>query len=225
MTAATQNPINAALQARLPIAFAAAAFAYMALDASGLRGPWMASLKIVPIAILAAVAMQRLTGLTRTLSLIALTLSALGDLLLALDFPNQFTFGLGAFLLAQLTYTANFLRGARLNDWGRRRSALRGVPLLLAAWLLARLIVPQAGELAPAVLAYLLVITGMALSAAAHRGNSALLFAGAVTFMVSDALIALNRFVTPIPMAGTAIMLSYYAAQAMLLYGVGRAKA
>lgn len=226
MTATSSSQSSAALQARLPIAFAATAFAYMALDAAGLGGPWMASLKIVPIAILALIALQILEGLTRSLTLAALALSALGDLLLALEFPNQFVFGLGAFLLAQLTYAGNFLReAARLKDWCCKRTLLRGLPVLAAAFLLAQLLLPAAGELAPAVLVYLLAIVTMALSAAAHRGDSALLFAGAVTFMVSDTLIALNKFVIPLPMAGTAIMVTYYGAQMALLYGIGRARA
>ncbi|SHF24822.1 Uncharacterized membrane protein YhhN [Microbulbifer donghaiensis] len=207
---------------RLPLAFVAFAAVYMALDAGGLRGPWMASLKIVPIAILALLALRDLRGPTRTLTLAALSFSALGDVLLALEFHNHFVFGLGAFLLAQLTYAGNFLRRA---DFRNQRTLLRALPVLAAALLLAQLLLPAAGELAPAVLVYLLAIVAMALSAAAHRGDSALLFAGAVTFMASDTLIALNKFIAPLPLAGTAIMLTYYGAQMALLYGIGRARA
>ncbi|WP_323846340.1 lysoplasmalogenase family protein [Microbulbifer magnicolonia] len=229
MTITHNSASSTALQQtgfRLPVVFVAFAAIYMALDATGLRGPWMASLKIVPIAILALIALRDLAGLTRTLTLAALALSALGDVLLALQFPNQFVFGLGAFLLAQLIYAGNFLRSAaRLEDWRNRRTLLRGLPVLVAALLLALLLLPAAGALAPAVLVYLVAIVAMALSAAAHRGDSALLFAGAVTFMVSDTLIALNKFIAPLPLAGTAIMLTYYGAQMALLYGIARARA
>lgn len=219
---ATRSNVQAALHTRLPLAFVAFAAAYMVLDAAGIQGSWMVSLKALPIALLGLLALQRLRGLTRTLTLVALCFSALGDVLLALEFPQQFVFGLGAFLLAQLVYAANFLRRA---DFRCRRFALRGLPVLLAALLLAQLLLPPAGELAAAVLVYLAAIVAMALSAAAHRGDSALLFAGAVTFMVSDTLIAVNKFLQPLPLAGTAIMLTYYGAQMMLLYGIGRARA
>ena len=208
--------------AALPGIFIVSAAAYMLLDANGLRAPWMAALKIVPIATLALLALRGLRGPTRTLTLAALAFSALGDVLLALDFPNQFVFGLGAFLLAQLTYTGNFLRAANFRC---KRAVLRGLPLVGAALLLAQLLLPASAELAPAVLVYLLAILAMALAAAAHRGDSTLLFAGAVIFMASDTLIALNKFVTPIPLADTAIMLTYYGAQVALLYGIGRARA
>ena len=193
---------------------------YMALDAANTQALWMPALKIVPILALISVAARNLTGLTRTLTLVALAFSATGDVLLAIDFPNHFIFGLGAFLLAQLTYAGTFLRWAQA---GSRRFALRGMAVVLAALLLARQVLPGAGELAMPVVFYIVAIVTMALSAAAHRSGSSLLFAGAVTFMVSDALIAINRFVDPVPLAGTWIMLTYYAAQALLVTGLIRA--
>ncbi|WP_226664390.1 lysoplasmalogenase [Microbulbifer aggregans] len=206
---------------RVPLfAFALASALYMALDASAAHGNWMALLKIVPILILAWLANRHLGGTTRRLALVALALSATGDVLLAIPFPNHFVFGLGAFLLAQLTYTGNFLRAAHFPS---RRFVLRAIAILLAALLLAQQVLPGAGELAVPVACYIVAIVAMALSAAAHRSGSSLLFAGAVTFMVSDALIAINRFVDPVPLAGTWIMLTYYAAQALLVVGLIRA--
>ena len=46
-----------------------------------------------------------------------------------------------------------------------------------------------------------------------------LLFAGALVFAFSDALIALNKFVEPIPRAGLLIMLNYYLAQLLIWRG------
>lgn len=215
---ATHSPED--LRAPL-IAFALASAVYMALDASAAAGNWMALLKIVPILILGWLANRHLGATTRLLALAALALSATGDVLLAVPFSNHFVFGLGAFLLAQLTYTANFLRAAH---FGSRRFVLRGVAIVVAAWLLARQVLPGAGELAVPVACYIGAIVAMALSAAAHRSGSSLLFAGAVTFMVSDALIAINRFVDPVPLAGTWIMLTYYVAQALLVFGLIRAE-
>mgnify|MGYP003835948525 CR=1 FL=1 len=194
---------------------------YMALDASGVEALWMAALKIVPILALMWLAATHLNGTGRTLAIAALVFSATGDVLLAIPFDNHFIFGLGAFLLAQLTYAGNFLRAA---EFGSRRFALRGVAIVLAALLLARQVLPGAGALALPVVFYIVAIVFMALSAAAHRSGSSLLFAGAVTFMVSDALIAISRFVGPVPGSGTWIMLTYYGAQALLVTGLIRAE-
>ncbi|WP_066960334.1 lysoplasmalogenase [Microbulbifer sp. Q7] len=218
---AMTTPPEASLPRLAPAAlFAAGCILYMALDASGVEALWMAALKIVPIAILMWLAAQSLTGGTRTLTLAALALSATGDVLLAVPFDNHFVFGLGAFLLAQLTYAGNFLRAA---EFGSRHFALRGIAVVVAALFLAGQVLPGAGALAMPVAFYIIAIVVMALSAAAHRSGSSLLFAGAVTFMVSDALIAINRFVDPIPLAGTWIMLTYYGAQALLVIGLVRA--
>lgn len=214
----------ASLQFRypLPAIFILCAALFMLLEGLGVQSLWMALLKALPVGILGTIALSQLEGLTRQLVLVALSFSALGDVILEMDFPNQFVFGLGAFLLAQLVYAANFLRFANFRN---RRSLLRIVPVILSAVLLARLILPATGELAPAVLIYLLAIVIMALAAAAHRGQSGLLFGGALIFMLSDTLIALNKFIAPVPFADTAIMLTYYGAQFTILYGIRRAQA
>ncbi|KUJ83833.1 lysoplasmalogenase [Microbulbifer flavimaris] len=225
MTSAATSPTvsnGLVLRKLLPAAFALLAGLYIFLDAAGGQALWMPALKAAPIAVLGIMAALMLRGVTRTLTLVALAFSALGDVLLALDFPLQFVMGLAAFLIAQVVYAANFLRGAQFRS---QRFAMRALPLLLATSLLASQLLPAATELAPAVLCYLLAITAMALAAAAHRGNSGLLYAGAIIFVVSDTLIAVNRFLLPLPLAGTAIMVTYYGAQLALLYGIGRARA
>ncbi|MBB5211555.1 lysoplasmalogenase [Microbulbifer hydrolyticus] len=218
--AMTTQPESSARNFPLIALFILGSVVYMGLDASGADALWMAALKIVPILALAALAARDLRGTGRALAVAALAFSATGDVLLAIPFNNHFVFGLGAFLLAQLTYAGNFLRAA---DASSRRFALRGTAVILAALLLARQVLPGAGELALPVVFYIVAIVIMALSAAAHRSGSSLLFAGAVTFMVSDALIAINRFVGPVPLAGTWIMLTYYGAQALLVFGLIRA--
>ncbi|WP_043320585.1 lysoplasmalogenase [Microbulbifer sp. HZ11] len=220
-TIAMQSQSVSGLKPFPTLVFSTGALVYMTLDTLGTSALWMAALKIVPITALCWLAAGALRGATRTLTLAALILSAIGDVLLAVPFDNHFVFGLGAFLLAQLTYAGNFLRNPRLDS---RRFALRGAAIVLAALLLARQVLPGAGELGLPVVLYIVAIVFMALSAAAHRSGSSLLFAGAVTFMVSDALIALNRFVDPIPLAGTWIMLTYYGAQALLVTGLIRAE-
>lgn len=215
----TDSSSQPALPRPATILFLLSAALYMALDASASEGLWMAALKIVPIAILGWLAAGGLTGTTRVLTLTALGFSAIGDVLLAIPFANHFVFGLGAFLLAQLTYTVTFARNARVSLC----LAGRAFSILVAVTLLALQVLPAAGDLAVPVALYIAAITAMAVSAAAHRSGSSLLFAGAVTFMASDALIALNRFVDPVPLAGTWIMLTYYGAQALLVTGLIRA--
>jgi alkylglycerol monooxygenase len=41
---------------------------------------------------------------------------------------------------------------------------------------------------------------------------------GACVFMVSDSLIAINKFVTPVPLASLWILVTYYAAQMLIVH-------
>jgi uncharacterized membrane protein YhhN len=49
-----------------------------------------------------------------------------------------------------------------------------------------------------------------------------LVFAGAISFMLSDSLLAINKFMQPLPLAGLAIMFTYILAQYLIVEGVVR---
>ena len=91
-----------------------------------------------------------------------------------------------------------------------------------------------AGGLPPAlrlpVAAYVLVIALMAAQAIGRatvlRDAPSLLVAiGAGFFMLSDSLLATNRFVHPLPMAQVWVLATYYAAQALIVAGILRGAA
>lgn len=140
---------------------------------------------------------------------IGLLLSAVGDALL--DVPAYFVGGLATFLCAHIAYTAAFLRDER------RLRAARAVPF--AAWLLAAFVSirPGLGGMTVPVVVYMAAIGTMMWRAAArwdeHPGANAAVI-GAVLFGLSDTLIAIDRFRTPIPGAPFLIILLYWAGQA-----------
>jgi uncharacterized membrane protein YhhN len=150
---------------------------------------------------------------------LALTLSGVGDLLLSLDFANGFAFGMGAFLLAQLSYMACFLPRRRIVaalSW-QDKAVIIGVVVWavgLGIWLL-----PLAGPLAPALMVYFGALCLMVLLA---LGSDAPRIAkiGALLFLLSDSLIGIDRFVSPLPEPHLAVMTSYYLAQALLFWGL-----
>jgi len=153
----------------------------------------------------------------------ALLGSLAGDVFLMLP-GNFFIPGLASFLLAHLCYITLFGQGV---PWlGQRRALL--ATLALGAAMYAFLWqggLPAALRLP--VAAYVLVIALMAAQAwarqAALPGRPALLVAlGACCFMLSDSLLATNRFVQPLPMAQLWVLASYYAAQVLIVVGVLR---
>ena len=151
--------------------------------------------------------------------------SLAGDVFLM--FPGLFIPGLVSFLVAHLFYVALFKSG---QTWFPHRGALAatlGIGVAMYAFL-------WTGGLPPAlrapVAAYVLVIALMAAQAIGRatvlRDAASLCVAiGAGFFMLSDSLLATNRFVTPLPMAQVWVLATYYAAQALIVAGMLRGTA
>lgn len=152
----------------------------------------------------------------KPLALAALLFCGLGDVLLALTFEHQFLAGLGAFLIGHLLFAVFFWHW---REWQGRKIVVI-LLLIFTMVCVALLLLPATGPLLIPVTLYMLVITGMAMCAVLAEKNSVLLMLGAVIFMLSDTLIGLNKFFTPVPMEHLAIMLSYYLALFLLTLGV-----
>ncbi len=175
------------------------------------------ALKALPILLLLVAVQLSSRCKDKALLTVALIASGVGDVLLALPIANSFILGLGAFLLAQLVYTVSFIR-ARVNKPSSVRKIL-AVLVLTFATAMAFYILPDTGEMMIPVTVYLLVITGM--------GGSALLSGihfwvviGALSFIGSDAMLALSIFKTPLPFSDQLVMLSYYCAQFFIINGM-----
>lgn len=139
--------------------------------------------------------------------------SAAGDAALALD-DRWFLAGLAAFLVAHLCYIAGFATTARLDRNGSLRAA--GV---VAYGVGMGFVIGAAVRWSPPVSAYIVVLTAMGVTAALRDGSGQV-FIGALLFMVSDGLLAADRFLTPLPGAHVWVMLTYYAAQGLIAGGV-----
>ena len=135
----------------------------------------------------------------------ALAFSLLGDVFLMLP-ADLFLAGLGAFLVAHLAYIGAFAAPVvpRLV-W---LAVMIGVLSPVAVRILRA--VPDRGLRAPVAL-YSLAIALMVASAVASASSVAI--AGAVLFLVSDMLIAWNRFVSPKSWAPLAIIVTYHLGQ------------
>jgi len=152
----------------------------------------------------------------------ALLGSLAGDVFLMAQ--GLFIPGLVSFLVAHLCYIALFHVGV---PWLAHRLALAATVLLgleMYAFLW------QGGlpaELRVPVAVYVLAIALMAAQAWARwrqlASRSALCVAlGASCFMLSDSLLATNRFVQPLPWASLWVLATYYLAQALIVMGMLR---
>jgi uncharacterized membrane protein YhhN len=177
--------------------------------------PGSFAVKGLSIAVLALLAFL----LDRKILGIALTLSSIGDVLLDLDPERLFVAGLGSFLLAHLTYVVLFVRN-RPKPFAIGTAQVLGMTLVLlytltiSSWLL-----PSLGQLIVPVAIYMCAITAMVLACILARFSSPWIICGAILFLASDSLLAVNKFKTPIPYRDYLVWSTYYAAQFAIASG------
>ncbi len=186
------------------------AFIVIDLTAGGM--PFDFALKAMPVWLLGYLVARTVPGLEGRLTSLGLLLGSGGDVALAV---GHFVPGLTLFLIGHLFYIVAWTRRFQLQP-------LRLIPvaiIFVAAIGLAVWLSPSLGGLAIPVYAYVAVISVMSALSFLRSRRSLILPIGTVLFIVSDAIIAINKFHTAVPLAGLWIMLTYYAAQAMIALG------
>lgn len=149
------------------------------------------------------------------LYLSALFFSLLGDLFL-LDKEGMFLYGVAAFLITQLLYIVIVRRGP--VRFTRSSLGKASTPFLIYLILLMSVLGPNLGSLYYPVLVYGSVISVFGMTALQNHmlsrdGASRTLLAGALLFIASDSMIAINKFHAPHMIYPVAIMLTYALAQ------------
>ena len=165
-----------------------------------------------------ALALRPTSELQRDLFVAALFFGLAGDVLLMLS-ERWFTAGLAAFLVGNLLYLAGFLAVGSLRRVGVSQLPLMMFATAVLGQVVGRLVRSRPG-LALAVLAYGLALAGMAVTALANGRPAAAL--GGLLFVISDSVLAWNRFVRPIARAPLIVIVTYHLAQAALVYALVR---
>jgi uncharacterized membrane protein YhhN len=158
----------------------------------------------------------------------ALAFCWIGDVLLMFQGELFFMLGLAAFLVGHLLYIFCY----RQFQWVDQSSELMGtqkvrysIPIVLTGSGLVVILYPTLGDLKIPVLIYALVLTLMVLNALFRYGRTtsksfSFVFVGAILFMVSDSLLAINKFHHLISYSSVWIMVTYCAAQFLIVEGM-----
>ncbi len=159
--------------------------------------------------------------------LLGIILSLAGDVMLMGEGDLYFMLGLVAFLLAHVAYIIAYKQhqnpsGEGLTNVQRIRFSF---PFILGGTGLVTVLYPHLGDLKVPVMIYALVLVVMVINAVFRYGHTTtksfwMVFIGAVLFMTSDSLLAFNKFVSPIESAGLWIMITYAAAQYLIVVGI-----
>jgi uncharacterized membrane protein YhhN len=162
-----------------------------------------------------------------TIAVAGLTFSLLGDVLLIFQAQNSLFFigGLVSFLIGHIFYIIYYIRSSGIATKTLKNKALYFIVILIYGASFYSLLFKNLNELKIPVLLYTCVLMGMSIFAINRYGkvNSEsfkLILIGAVLFTISDSILALNKFLHPIPLAGVWIMATYAAAQYYITKGV-----
>lgn len=162
----------------------------------------------------------------KNLLLIGLFFSWMGDVFLMFENRNAlfFIFGLASFLATHIFYIIYFLRIRSANA-----SLLAKHPLFIALVLaygitLVWQLYPYLGDLKIPVMLYAAIICTMLLCSLhiffkVNKMAACYYLLGAAAFVLSDSLLAINKFYQPFVYAGVFIMLTYCAAQYFIVRG------
>ncbi len=172
-----------------------------------------ALLKPLPVLLAAGWVLRQVPNQTGRWVGSGLLWSSAGDIALALG-DRCFLAGLAAFFVAHLCYMAGLLPSVRISRSGFFRVA--GVVIYGVG---VGLVIGRATQWSPPVFAYTLVLTTMGITAALRDADRQV-YGGALLFIVSDSLLAMNRFLSPFPEAHQWVMLTYYAAQGLIASGI-----
>lgn len=147
----------------------------------------------------------------------------IGDVLLL--FPSFFVFGLSAFLIAHLFFIAAFK-----SQQGWQWSPKTGLILVLFAALVLVLTAPQLGTLFVPVILYMTVIVlmswqGNALRLSADKPSFNAIGWAVSLFLISDALIALDKFYQSFAGSGILILSTYWVAIFLLAHSCTKKEA
>ena len=216
--------VNALLQNRItPVMCAFVQFAAMATATSACG--WVDVYNLAkPIALLLlmylAWSADNLPVKAQTWLVRALGLSWVGDVLLL--YPGLFVPGLVAFLVAHLCYLKLLSMEA---PWLSSRRSLACFSLAGALMYAVLFFNGLPVEMRIPVGLYVMVIALMASQAwgrSVHLKDPAsrLTAVGACVFMLSGGVLAIDRFVSPLPYAGLWVLATYYAAQALMVTGL-----
>lgn len=152
--------------------------------------------------------------------LLALLFSFIGDVLL-MDKINNFLLGIGAFLITQLLFI--FIIGLQIKTSNWRQKMLASIPFIVYVVVLLMLVKDGLGEFLIPVIIYGIAISIFGvfslLNYLLNKNSyaSKYLFIGALFFISSDSLIALNKFYEANIIYPVVIMLTYIIAQYLIL--------
>ena len=139
-----------------------------------------------------------------------------GDIFLDLNRELFFVQGLGSFLAGHIFFSILFIRKFNYSF----SNALKASFVLLYIIILSFIMIPHLGSLLIPVVAYIVVIGIMGITAAFVKSKLPYIFIGASLFVFSDSIIAVSKFLYPFNASPYFIMFFYFSSLFFIQLGV-----
>ena len=174
-------------------------------------------LKVCPAIIAIVLAVLYGKSERKPLSILIFIFMGTGDLFLGLSRTRFFTFALASFMIANILLFIYMIPYAKKS----KASMIKASAIVIFSTIISFIIVPGSGDFFIPVLFYLLIISAMAFVSAFNvSSKGSLIYTGAVFFILSDSLIAYDKFVQPVQGSLTIILTLYYISLFCFCFGI-----
>jgi uncharacterized membrane protein YhhN len=208
-------------------AYIAISFAYLLLIIMGREDiSWFIKPFLIPFLFLAVYSCGDFPS--KKFLLTALVFSWIGDVVLLFSDKGEvyFIIGLVSFLLSHIAYIILFSKQLRI--YSNRNKAIFWVgitAIIVYLMVMLAVLLPRLGDLKIPVIVYAIVLSTMLLFAFKGylKWNSPAniyILLGAVIFVSSDSILALNKFYEPLKFSSLLIMSTYITAQYLIVVGI-----
>jgi len=148
----------------------------------------------------------------------ALVCSASGDIALTFHGQESFLVGMAFFALAHIAYIVLFFDHLEL----RTINGFIIATLFMLTGLIFNKLAPHLGGLQGPVTVYMILLLGMVVTALLNQSVSKMVKLGALLFLCSDTLLAMNQFLSPKISFAALVMSTYYLAQFFIVRGMAK---
>jgi len=194
---------------------------------------WLhAAIKWLSIGTLACIVLRFLSCKQDIFLLFAMFFHSLGDLVLAHPYQDWLMYSLGPFLLGHIFYILTFKADVPANLQAIKNTFSRAKAILIAASLIyiiimSSILLPSLfnSPLFVPVIVYMLIISSMVVLSVIPQYKSPLMTLGCWMYILSDSLIAVDKFYAPLPPVLDACTWPlYYIGQILISLGLMKEK-
>jgi len=172
-------------------------------------------IKAIPVISLAVLTFIAVSGSRGKLLFASLLFCAAADIALELAGGKYFVAGLGLFLIAHILFIITFSK-----DFKFQKSKIPVIILLVVySLMMAFVLTPSLKEMAIPVYVYMTALTLVGIFAALRSVKNDFTLYGAIAFIVSDSVLAVNKFMFSFVAANYIIMITYYASLFLIVFG------